>query len=155
VNAKAQELTAHEIIEDLGSIIPDYFVCGVGTGGTIAGAGRVLKAAYPDIIIVAVQPAKSRALSGGEHHVHGIQGIGAGFIPEVYDPSIVDMIVDVEDEEAIKQARYLAKREGILAGMSSGAAAAACLGLPEGCAAVTIFPDTAERYISTDLYEVR
>jgi len=151
-----EETTGPEIIEAMGGERLDYFVSGVGTGGTITGAGRALRRKYPQIKIVAVEPEGSPVLSGGSPGPHKIQGIGAGFIPRVYDPEVVDEIIRVSDEDAIKTARKLAKEEGILAGISSGASMYAALTIARskrGKRIVVILPDTGERYLSTELFE--
>jgi cysteine synthase A len=134
----------------------DALVAGVGTGGTVSGAGGFLKEQHPAIRIVAVEPAASPVLAGGKPGPHKIQGIGAGFVPGNFERSVVDEIVAVENEEAIRQAQTLARREGILCGISGGAALAGALQLaarPEfqGKRIVFILPDTGERYLSTDL----
>jgi len=148
--------TALEIINDLGDFVPDFFVAGVGTGGTLTGNGEVLKQTYPDLKIIAVEPSASPVLSGGKPGLHKIQGIGAGFIPEVLNRNIIDEIVRVDNESAIQTARRLAKAEGILAGISSGANMFATLQIAQRtrnkCLIATVFPDTGERYISTELF---
>jgi len=149
--------TAEEIWRDTDGRI-DIFVCGVGTGGTISGTGKRLKELNPNIEIAAVEPADSPVLSGGNPAPHKIEGIGAGFIPKNYDASVVDKIITVTNDDAIKTGRELAKNEGILAGISSGAAIYAALVLakqPEnrGKNIVVILPDTGERYLSTLLYD--
>ncbi|HQH57170.1 MAG TPA: cysteine synthase A, partial [Candidatus Marinimicrobia bacterium] len=116
-----RKTTAREIIADLGNRAPDYFVAGVGSGGTITGVGEVLKQVYPDIQIIAVEPTGSPVLSGGKAGAHKIQGIGAGFIPEILNRDIINEIILVEDESAILTARRLATEEGILVGISAGA----------------------------------
>ena len=134
------------------------FVCGVGTGGTITGVAQFLKSQNPAIRIVAVEPAGSAVLSGNAAGQHKIQGIGAGFIPELLDRSVIDEVLPVEDGDAIATARELAKKEGLLAGISSGAALFAALALAErpeftGKTIVTLFPDSGERYLSSGLYD--
>ena len=135
----------------------DVFVAGVGTGGTITGAGEVIKARCPNCRIVAVEPRASAVLSGGQPGPHKIQGIGAGFIPEVLNRDVLDEVVPVDDEDAIETARRLARREGVLTGISGGAALWAALHLgrrPEhrGARIVTILPDSGERYVSTPFF---
>ena len=148
--------TGPEIVEDLGDIHLDAFVAGVGTGGTISGAGGVLKSKYGSKII-AVEPTDSPVLSGGDPGPHPIQGIGAGFIPDNYDGSIVDEIIKVDGSVAFATAKLLARTEGILAGISSGAILWAALQeaqrLGKGKTVVSIICDTGERYISTDLFK--
>lgn len=149
--------TGPEIWDDTDGNV-DIFVAGVGTGGTVTGAGRLLKERNPELKIVAVEPSASRVLAGGEPGPNKIQGIGASFIPEVMDLSIVDEIFDVSFEDAIRVARALATDEGILAGMSGGAAVHAAIEIakrPEnaGKNIVVIVPDFGERYLSTSLYE--
>lgn len=149
--------TGPEIWADTDGTV-DIYVAGVGTGGTLCGAGRYLKEQKPDIRIVAVEPAGSPLLSGGKAGSHGLQGIGANFVPENYDASVVDEILPVTEEEAYAAARLLAKTEGALCGISGGAAihAAAVLAKrPEnaGKHIVVILPDTGERYLSTDLFK--
>jgi cysteine synthase A len=135
----------------------DVFVAGVGTGGTITGVGEVLKSRNPSCRIVAVEPSASAVLSGRLPGPHKIQGIGAGFIPDVLDLEIVDEVVPVDDEDAIETARQLARREGVLAGISGGAAVWAALALAErpdyqGSRVVVIIPDSGERYVSTPFF---
>ena len=152
-----RKTTAREIIADLGDRTPDYFVAGVGSGGTITGIGEILKQVYPDIQIIAVEPAGSPVLSGGKAGAHKIQGIGAGFIPEILNRDIINEIILVEDESAILTARRLATEEGILVGISAGANLFAALQIARrnqhNCLIIVIFPDTGERYLSTELFE--
>lgn len=144
-----------EAIESLGGEL-DAFVAGIGTGGTITGAGEVLKSRFPNIKIFAVEPAGSPILAGGKPGPHKIQGLGANFIPEILNRDIYDEIVHIENEEAFEQARQLAKEEGILSGISSGAAVSAALKvakqLGKGKRIVAIIPSNGERYLSTPLY---
>ncbi len=147
--------TAAEILAQVGRV--DAFVGGVGTGGTITGVGEILKDTLPGVWIVAVEPADSPVLSGGSPGKHPIQGIGAGFIPEVLNTGIIDEIVCVSNHDAAETARRLAREEGILAGISSGAAAWAALQvasrLGEDKTVVVVLPDTGERYLSTGLFD--
>lgn len=148
--------TGEEIWKDTDGTV-DIFVAGVGTGGTVSGVGQALKAHNPKIKIVAVEPASSPVLSGGVSGPHKIQGIGAGFIPKNYLSDVVDEVIQIENDEAIKTSRKLSQTEGLLVGISSGAAAAAAAKLaqrPEnrGKNIVVLLPDTGERYLSTDLY---
>ncbi|PXV62989.1 cysteine synthase A [Dysgonomonas alginatilytica] len=151
-----RKTTAEEIWRDTDGQV-DIFVAGVGTGGTVSGVGEVLKQRNPKIQIVAVEPTDSPVLSGGKPGPHKIQGIGAGFIPKTYDESVVDEIVQVKNDDAILTSRLLAREEGLLVGISSGAAVYAAAELakrPEnkGKNIVVILPDTGERYLSTVLY---
>ncbi len=150
-----RQTTAQEILEQVKGRI-DAFVAGVGTGGTITGVGEILKKKLARVKIVAVEPARSPVLSGGNPGPHKIQGIGAGFVPDVLNTSVIDQIIRVEDEEAIETARRLAQKEGLLVGISAGAAAFAALqvarDLGKGKTVVVIFPDTGERYLSTGLF---
>ncbi len=147
--------TAAEILNDLGGA-PDGFVAGVGTGGTITGVGEVLRRRNPRIRIAAVEPAASPVLSGGKPGPHKIAGIGAGFVPAVLNTKIYDEVIQVPDEDAAGTTRIMAKKEGILCGISSGAAMWAALGLAKklgsGKRIVVILPDRGERYLSTGLF---
>lgn len=150
------ETTGEEIWRDTDGEV-DIFVAGVGTGGTISGVGKKLKEKNPKVKIVAVEPASSAVLSGKPAGAHKIQGIGAGFIPKTYNPDVVDQILPVDSDDAIRTGRQLAKEEGLLVGISSGAAvfaAAQLAALPEnkGKKIVVLLPDTGERYLSTLLY---
>lgn len=152
-----RETTAEEIWDDTDGAV-DIFVAGVGTGGTITGVSEVLKSRKPSVKAVAIEPADSAILSGSKPGPHTIQGIGAGFIPDVLNMELVDEIVQITNTEAFDMAKRLAKEEGIFAGISSGAAAAAALKIAErkenaDKLIVVILPDTAERYISTGLFE--
>lgn len=151
-----QHTTGEEIWEDTDGQIA-AFVAGVGTGGTVCGVARALKKHNPDIYVVAVEPAASPVLAGGEAAPHRIQGIGANFIPKIYDASVVDEVMGVLDDEAIRGGRELAATEGLLAGISSGAAVYAARKLAErpefaGKMIVALLPDTGERYLSTELF---
>ncbi|MFB8373726.1 cysteine synthase A [Paenibacillus taichungensis] len=148
--------TAEEIWRDTEGKV-DIFIGGVGTGGTISGVGEALKQRKEDVEIIAVEPSDSPVLSGGTKGVHTIQGIGAGFVPDNFNRSVVDEIVQVSNEDAFETARFLAKSEGLLVGISSGAAAYAAVQIAErpenkNKCIVVLFPDTGERYLSTDLY---
>jgi cysteine synthase A len=149
--------TAEEIWNDTGGKL-DYFVAGVGTGGTITGVGQLLKPRKPDLRVVAVEPEESPVLSGGAHSPHKIQGIGAGFVPEILDLSVIDEIVKIASATAIETSRALARQEGIPGGISAGAAIAAALEIgrrPEavGKTILAIVPSFSERYLSTVLFE--
>jgi cysteine synthase A len=151
-----RQTTALEILEQIDTPI-DAFVAGVGTGGTITGVGEVLKKKYPNILLVAVEPKDSAVLSGGKPGPHKIQGIGAGFIPDVLNVSILDEVIPVSNDDAYLIARRLAQEEGLLVGISSGANTCAALRiarrLGEGKTVVVILPDTGERYLSMTLFE--
>ena len=152
------EGTGPEIEEATGGRV-DIFVAGIGTGGTVTGAGRYLRERHPDIKIVAVEPAGSPILSGGEKGKHKIQGIGAGFVPKVLDTTIYDRVMAVTDEDAADAARLLAHTEGLLCGISSGAALKAAILLAReeenrGKAIVAVLPDAGDRYLSGGLFEV-
>jgi cysteine synthase len=151
-----RETTAEEIWRDTDGDI-DVFVCGVGTGGTITGVGQVLKARRPGIRIVAVEPAASPVLSGGQPSPHMIQGIGAGFVPDVLDREVIDEILTVENNDAMIMARRLAVEEGLFVGISSGAAAHAAIEIAKRSdmsnqRIVVVLPDTGERYLSSALF---
>ncbi len=156
-NAKAHfDTTGPEIFEDTDGAV-DYFVAGVGTGGTVTGVGEYLKSRKPEVGIVAVEPAGSAVLSGGAAGGHGIQGIGAGFVPEVLHREVCDEVIAVSDEDAYAFGRLVGKKEGVLVGISSGAALCAAVELakrPENRnkKIVVLFPDTGDRYLSTPLY---
>ncbi|MCX5633707.1 MAG: cysteine synthase A [Phycisphaerae bacterium] len=152
-----RKTTAEEIWRDTNGGV-DIFVAGVGTGGTITGCGQVLKEHKPSVKIIAVEPADSPVLSGGNPGPHKIQGIGAGFVPKVLDKTVLDEIICVKNEDAIETAKQLASKEGILAGISSGANVFAALQVArrkenKGKIIVTIICDTGERYISTELFQ--
>lgn len=156
-NAEAHRTsTGPEIWEDTDGEV-DIFVAGVGTGGTITGTGEYLRSKNPQVRIVAVEPADSPLLSGGTAGPHKLQGIGANFIPEVLNQDIYDQVITVEDEAAFEAARILGKKEGVLTGISSGAALWAAIKLAkkeenEGKTIVVLLPDTGDRYLSTPLY---
>ncbi len=152
-----RQTTAREIYEDTDGQV-DYLIAGIGTGGTLTGVAQVIKGYKPSFKAIAVEPTGSPVLAGGSPGPHKIQGIGAGFIPQVLDQSVIDEVVAVENDEAFEGARYLAAKEGILAGISSGAAyhAAAILARRKenkGKLLVVILPDTGERYLSTTLFQ--
>lgn len=151
-----ERTTAMEIWKDTDGAV-DILVAGVGTGGTLCGTSRRLKSLKPEVKAVAVEPAESPVLSGGKAGPHKIQGIGAGFVPGNYDPSVVDSIITITNDEAFETARNLASDESILAGISSGAALAAAIKLAkdpanEGKTIVCVLPDTGQRYLSTNLF---
>lgn len=152
-----RKTTAMEILHDLKGMQLDYFVVGVGTGGTITGVGPVLKEAFPGMQIVAVEPEDSPVLSQGNSGPHKIQGIGAGFIPEILDLDIIDEIITVSNENAFAVAKRLCREEGILAGISSGANTWAAMEVArragKGKTVLTMLPDTGERYLSTPLFD--
>lgn len=155
--AKHYQTTGKEIWEQTAGKV-DIFVAGVGTGGTISGVGSYLKSLNPDIRIVAVEPKSSPVLNGGQSGPHKIQGIGAGFVPENYNASVVDEVFDVDNDDAIRTSRELTRKEGLLVGISAGAAAYAATEIarrPEnvGKRIVVLLPDTGERYLSTVLYD--
>lgn len=156
-NPKAHfETTGPEIWEDTDGRV-DYFVAGVGTGGTITGTGRFLKSQNPDVRVVAVEPASSAVLSTGVAGAHKIQGIGAGFVPEVLDTKIYDEIIPVSNDDAFATGKEVGKNEGVLVGISSGAALWAAIELAkrpenEGKTIVVLLPDTGDRYLSTPLF---
>ncbi|MCG3230863.1 cysteine synthase A [Bacillus subtilis] len=152
-----RQTTGKEIVEQFGDDQLDAFVAGIGTGGTITGAGEVLKEAYPSIKIYAVEPSDSPVLSGGKPGPHKIQGIGAGFVPDILNTEVYDEIFPVKNEEAFEYARRAAREEGILGGISSGAAIYAALQvakkLGKGKKVLAIIPSNGERYLSTPLYQ--
>lgn len=154
--AKHLETTGMEILDQVSGIL-DVFVAGVGTGGTISGAGKVLKEKFNNIEIIAVEPDKSPVLSGGSPSPHKIQGIGAGFIPEILDLKVIDEIERVKDEDAIAMTKRLAREEGLLLGISSGAAIFVAVKkakeLGRGKRVVVVAPDNGERYLSTGIFE--
>lgn len=150
------ETTGPEIWEDTDGAV-DYFVAGVGTGGTITGTGRYLKSRNARIQVVAVEPSDSPVLSGGKGGAHKLQGIGAGFIPEILDTTVYDEVIPVTSEDAFETGRLLGKKEGVLVGISSGAALWAAIEVAkrpenEGKTVVVLLPDTGDRYLSTEMY---
>ncbi len=146
-----EETTAREILADVEGRL-DAFVAGIGTGGTVTGVGRALKREIPSVLVVGVEPQESAVISGGEPGLHGIQGIGAGFVPSVLEMSILDEVISVSSDDAYRATRALAACEGLLVGISSGAVAVAALEvarrLGEASRVVVLFPDTGERYLS-------
>lgn len=153
--AMHRKTTAKEILRDTDGRI-DAFVAGVGTGGTITGTGEVLKKQVPGVKIYGVEPKSSAVLSGGKPGAHMIQGIGAGFVPDVLNSAVIDEVIKVSDEEAFSTAQRLSREEGIFAGMSSGAACFAALSVARGLkpsqTVVVVFPDSGERYLSVSQY---
>ena len=151
-----RETTAQEILRDTGRKV-DAIVAGVGTGGTVTGVGQIFKKELPNTLIVAVEPIESQVLKGGQHNPHKIQGIGAGMVPSIYDPKVVDRIIDVVFEDAVAVARRLSKEEGIFVGISAGAVAWSAFEVAKelgaGKRVVAVLPDTGERYLSTALFE--
>ena len=156
-NARAHfETTGPEIYEDTDGEV-DVFVAGVGTGGTVTGVGQYLKSRKPGVKVVAVEPASSPVLSGGKPGPHKIQGIGAGFVPEVLDTAVYDEIITVENADAFSEGRRIARTEGVLVGISSGAALHAAIEVAkrpesEGKTIVALLPDTGDRYLSTEMF---
>ena len=151
-----RKATAREILKDAGDI--DFFVAGVGTGGTITGVGQVLKQELPSVKVIAVEPSSSPVLSGGKAGPHGLQGIGAGFVPKALDTSVYDEVITVSDEQAYEEGRLLARTEAFLTGISSGAAPYAARLIAERAQnakkrIVVLLPDSGDRYLSTKLYE--
>lgn len=152
-----KKTTAQEILRDTDGKV-DIFVAGVGTGGTVTGVGEVLKNTNPNVKIVAVEPYDSPVLSGGKAGPHKIQGIGAGFVPDIYNSKVIDEVIKVKNEEAFEASRAVAKAEGLLVGISSGAALQAATELAKreenkGKTIVVLLPDTGERYLSTVLFD--
>ena len=155
--AAHKETTSPEIYEDTDGEV-DIFIAGVGTGGTITGVGEYLKSRKPGVKVIAVEPATSPVLSGGKPGPHKIQGIGAGFIPEVLNTGVYDEIITVQNEDAFAAGRRIARRQGVLVGISSGAALHAAIEVAkrpesEGKTIVALLPDTGDRYLSTDLFK--
>ena len=155
--ARHYETTGEEIWQQTDGQV-DIFVAGVGTGGTVSGVGRRLKEHNPNVKIIAVEPKSSPVLNGGQSGPHKIQGIGAGFVPKTYNASVIDEVFDVENDDAIRTGRQLAQTEGLLVGISAGAAAFAAIEVAKrsenkGKRVVVLLPDTGERYLSTVLYD--
>lgn len=155
-NPDAHRKTAEEILRDTDGNL-DYFVAGAGTGGTITGTARVLKEYNKDIKIICIEPSGSPVLSGGKRGPHKLQGIGPGFIPDILDFSLIDQVITIDDEDALKYSRMLAEKEGIFVGISSGAAICGALEIAKQntnkrIKIVTLLPDTGERYLSTELF---
>ena len=153
----SRRTTTEEILRDTDENV-DIFIAGVGTGGTVSGVGAVLKELKPNVKVIAVQPAESPLLTGGEAGPHGIQGLGPNFVAQTYNPSVVDEVIDIETPLALETSRRAAAEEGLLVGISSGAALAAAIQVAqrpenEGKRIVVILPDTGERYLSTALFE--
>ena len=156
-NPEVHELTTGpELVNQFEGKSIDAFLAGVGTGGTLSGVGKVLKETYPDVQIVAIEPEDSPVLSGGEPGPHKLQGLGAGFVPDTLNTEVYDDIIKVANETAMDMSRRVAKEEGILGGISSGAAIVAALEkakeLGKGKTVVTVLPSNGERYLSTPLY---
>lgn len=152
-----RETTASEILADFAGRRLDYFVTGFGTSGTLTGVGQMLKLARPEVEIVVTEPEKAAVLAGDDWQVHGIQGWTPNFIPEILDHDVVDRLVTVSDDDAREVTRQLAAREGIFAGISSGATLSSALEIartaPEGAVVLAMLPDTGERYLSTSLFD--
>lgn len=159
-NVKAQYFMAQELYNQMTreNFAIDIFVAGVGSGGTVTGCAQFLKEKLPDVKIFAVEPEESRVLQGGKHNQHKIQGIGAGFVPEILDLSLIDEVISVSEKEAEQASSLLAKKEGLLQGISSGAALSAAMSVSEREEyrrknIAVVFPDAGERYLNTDLFD--